>query len=169
MKLKLLTLLLTVGIIALGTGVNAADDNASADKKVGVGSQGIAGDFFCKALKEVITDEKTWPKACQEACAGSPEIHELAPCAALILKENNSKHPLIEKVYKKVEAQCKPGWTTACNGAPCKIPGFGDACKAVCCNIDKELAEKDCAGKGGCDKYIVKAESIPAERAKASW
>lgn len=156
MKMKLLALLLTVGIIALGTGVNAAGEKLdqtkmTAEERAVLGD--TAGTLLCVAIDQFKPADFKLPQACVDVCAGKKELTEMGPCAKEIVKlgkvidekTKEPKWPWIGHAKTVIAGACYAGCTakTIWGGkGTCTVDSARKACGYICCNISPKKLGK---------------------------
>lgn len=158
MKLKLLTLLLTIGLFTFGADVNAQTPKEGvANSKVTPHKENLKGfsdTVICMFLKQVYGD--TLPTDCQEACPGwvpNPEADKIRKCAAGIAA-NQDKSPKVKTLYNDLVGYCDSIIPPYCTMASCTVQDVRNACGNICCNI-KESTVTNCMAKNGdnCSNY----------------
>jgi len=176
MKLKFLTLLLTLGLFTFGA--NAAEEKAPQLTQVQV--QGYVDTILskvCSAVNGIASKDKL-PPVCVKACestSANPDIKDLAACMTVVLKDNNTVHPAVEKAFDSIKSACGSSWSPICSGSPfggtCSNKTVRDLCAAVCCTIDPATVEGNCMEKNDdkCANHKVALEALPPEMTKANW
>ena len=176
MKFKFLSLVLTLGLLALGAEVKAQAEERAPEgthhhaQEAGTvtGKEGSPQDvvsiikgLICTAIQtNLVQKQIPIPTCCTGVCSsGTPSLSELGQCSATIyaFAQDTTKctgHPktcaAVKKIISATQSACNSWLNPICNTTGCKVPQVQQACGYICCNMAAGSGVKNCMG--GADK-----------------